>query len=488
MELTKRDEHPLLKSVETQIEAWRTEQVRSIQLRPEFAAYALVLAACAQIGSHSEKGTAYQTLQISRKLLFSLQFALQCLDGLPSLFGRIDALLTRHLVDRDDLEKAVTVILELVKYVDVRDAYLSYYFRAFDLDEENSDNSSIKFIDPPEWPGRRDHAQREVSFDTDDSRIITVDRADYSYNILSEYPAGLDLGGISGEQFLELWKHLKSMDPLGPAPILQRRKLMEFLTEANTAISTDVVTRFIEIITLSSDDSRLSLFHCPVIPLTTADLCIVPPAVFLARLDATVRRLAIAKGPGVDAVSENLTQQFYHRLSEHYCDGVQFRYTRPHPGGDIDLVVFESDNNWLTLVEVKAFINPDTVPEVLSANRHLVTAIEQIQAIKEWYESATHSDRRNVLDLSELSEDVRVEYAILGNGFVGSDFVDFPRECLVSDMRFLLRPQFQRSSFRGALNEFRNELNRHLKNPIIQDEVQEIELAGVKIQFPAGSL
>ena len=66
MELTKRDEHPLLKSVETQIEAWRTEQVRSIQLRPEFAAYALVLAACAQIGSHSEKGTAYQFNLVSR--------------------------------------------------------------------------------------------------------------------------------------------------------------------------------------------------------------------------------------------------------------------------------------------------------------------------------------------------------------------------------------------------------------------------------------
>jgi len=475
MDLTQRPRHPLLENIDKRIEAWRSDLISSIRLPPEFAAYALIMAACSLIENHPVRSQS-ETLEIPRALLFSLQFSLESLmkNKIRATFARINSDLVLERIDSDHIKISINVIREMVNYYYARDAFLGFYYRVFDLSEEHSNESNLVFIDPPEWPGNRDHAQRQISIETDRRT-----------NRLSEYPTNLDLRGISSDDFLKLWFKLSDLEDSSPCPIIfTNTGLTEYLSNLALDVSYEKIVRFTQLVSFSPED-HLSLFHCPIVQLTTADWVIVHPALKRARLDTIVKRLAIFRGLGLNSVSNYLSRVMYERIRTHYGGAVIFGFEKRFPGGgDIDIVAYEPNRNCLTLAEVKCFINPDSVVEVMRANRDIVTAVDQIGNTKQWYENASLSERRTILSLPNLSESCKVNYAILGNGFVGSDFVEFPRHCLVADLRYLLRPCFAGRSFKSALESYTRELERQIIRVSSTMDSREIVLAGVRINLP----
>jgi hypothetical protein len=131
------------------------------------------------------------------------------------------------------------------------------------------------------------------------------------------------------------------------------------------------------------------------------------------------------------------------------------------------------------------FIYPDSVPEVFDANQDIENAISQINRSRDWFNAAGHEKHKAVLDLPHLKEDVKVLFAVLANGFVGSDFLNHPPDVLSGDIRYLLRPEFRGASFQASLRSFVDRL-AYLKSKVKRTVRNEtIRTGEVEITFPA---
>jgi hypothetical protein len=494
MLIDKRPPHQLLKVSENLIDEWARNLVSELSLCPEIASYLLVLNACALINYQSQAteqmGSPHLIEHVVRKNLFGLEWGIRTIGGLPSSRQFNEESVINSL-DSAVGERIQRVHEGMMYYAEARDIFLSYYYGAYDL--QSTDPCHLVFVDNPTWPVDSDFAQTFLSIETQHART-PPGQYPPTADATAEFPPHLDMGGIFSPTFLNLWEALTQLlvafiGNVG-APVIPCSELITRLCQGTNASPINV-QRFVKLITFQPSQHRqLMLFHCPVIPLTQSVVQIVPWAVFGANITTTAMRLAAVRGPGLGSVSNNLEAFFLGCLQQHFAAGgnvIRFRreYSSAQDRGDIDFIVYEPSSNILTLVQAKMFINPDTVPEVFDANQDLEEAISQLDRVRSWFEAAQHSQRKAILDLPQLREDTRVFFAVLANGFVGSDFLVYPPDILFCDIRYLLRPEFQGASFYEALHSFTNRLV-DLKSSVRRTVNVETRRVGeVEITFPA---
>ena len=93
-------------------------------------------------------------------------------------------------------------------------------------------------------------------------------------------------------------------------------------------------------------------------------------------------RLAIHRGAGYDSINKQIEEYYFCLIKQHYeheavLVETNVPYTFEGIGRDIDVMVCERGSKRLLIGMLRAFINPDTVEQVVRANEQLPYGIEQ---------------------------------------------------------------------------------------------------------------
>lgn len=134
---------------------------------------------------------------------------------------------------------------------------------------------------------------------------------------------------------------------------------------------------------------------------------------------------------------------------------------------------------------LKAFIEPDTVEEVVRANEQLAYAIEQAANARRWLKTLSPNQLSQRVKLPSGVAIEKVDYVIFGNGFAGSDYLPFDPEIPVVDMRFVLSPKFGGGSIFDAIAEYTSEVAKITNISGGTQQTVSIRLGGVTFEFPA---
>jgi hypothetical protein len=134
------------------------------------------------------------------------------------------------------------------------------------------------------------------------------------------------------------------------------------------------------------------------------------------------------------------------------------------------------------------FISPDSVEEVIRTNEHLSDGIEQAIHARTWLQSISIEQRSSLLRLPPRLPIETIECVVIGNGFVGSDYLALDPSIPIVDVRYLLRPTYSCGSIFKAIGNY-NELIKEMSKPR-NDRFQttSMTLGGVKFEFPAVTL
>lgn len=228
------------------------------------------------------------------------------------------------------------------------------------------------------------------------------------------------------------------------------------------------------------------LMHCPLVPLTSTSMALLPSGFILGNPAVVIPRLAALRGSGLEAHSDAIEQHLLQRLAKQFMgEGVTVTTRTPYADaqdhGDIDLAIYESESRRVVLAQMKTFISPDTVDEVMRANSQLAQGLEQIQRVRAW--CARHPDDwlRRVFKIDGVVTR-RVQLAVLGNGFAGSDFLSVPDDVDLVDAHFLLRPGYQGASSIDAIDQFRERLRREVERAITRAEYTTLEIDDVRLE------
>jgi len=160
----------------------------------------------------------------------------------------------------------------------------------------------------------------------------------------------------------------------------------------------------------------------------------------------------------------NMVEDFFlEKLKKHYETDVhvvhtQVSYECADDKGDIDLVFYHAAENRLLLAMLKGFVQPDTVEEVVRANESLNEGIEQVTRLQKWLRDQNAESLAKALRMPPFPFPPEVRFAVIGNGFVGSDYLVIPDQVLVADVNFLLLKRFAGRSLIQALNEYEQRL------------------------------
>jgi hypothetical protein len=152
----RRDFPPILRDADVAIDQWRTEVLRGLPDRYEYAAYLLTAVTVRDLGEAGRhmmpaRASAYEIL--TRPYLSGLQFALAGPRGDlrpdPLVADVVSAALTAR-----DWASAQDAIREMLKYQLARDALVTYGRSGYEI--EHGGDGTVRFVDPRDWPGRRD--------------------------------------------------------------------------------------------------------------------------------------------------------------------------------------------------------------------------------------------------------------------------------------------------------------------------------------------
>ena len=239
---------------------------------------------------------------------------------------------------------------------------------------------------------------------------------------------------------------------------------------------------------LDRSDLRLGLFHCPVVPLTAKSVAVCLPGLVFGNPTVAIPRLAVLRGPGLDAFSNRVEAHVLGRLKGQFeREGVTIRTNLDYSNsekGEIDLVVYERATRKLLVAQVKAFISPDTVEEVIRANIALDKGIAQTAAAKRWIGTVA---AEQVLRRLRIDEDAvpRIEYAVIGNGFAGSDYLDIPNDVSVVNGHYLLLARFRGGSIFEVIEQYQERLSQELRRLPGDVTYETLTVGPVRIEVPA---
>ena len=410
---------------------------------------------------------------IARDLLFGLQFAIAGIRGeLPK--GRfVEDLVDSHITERHG-ELAVSIIHSMRDYSLLRDCFISYMWSGFE--QEIVKDNVLRFVDPPDWPGIRDRSQQVISQEVKQQQILEYRDAlmvplNSMLKQIVDIPPGLRFNGLKVEDFVNAWNTcfttFSSRWHNAQSLVMEKNDVVLSIT-GSTGMSRRDAEQFVSLITFDRQYHALSLFHCPLIPLSDSSLFVFTPGFLFANPLTCIPRLAVHRGSGISAYSNILEAHLLDRLKNHFSrQGVSIRtrvsYSSRNDKGDIDLVVYDSSNDSLLIGMVKAFIHPDTVEEVTRANEALYKGIGQIQRVKDWLKGFQAESWGNRLQIPVLKSPRNTTFAVIGNGFAGSDYLPIPEDVTMVDAKYLLLRKFAGKSVFSAINDYTQRLLQESK-------------------------
>jgi len=486
---------PLLRA-EAAVEEWRAGLIRELPARGDIATYHLL----ATVGT----GVAYLTQQLmpdraselemfARDLLFGAQFALERIA--PSA---ADESFTQHRIQgaitEADARRTVNTLEAMTEYSRARDLVISYGWSGYELVGLQGD--VLRFVDQPDWPGRRDYAEQIIGVETKTefalSMLPTIAApVDAILEAAVDLPRDLPLGGVTAEQVIRgrfrLSGALATQAMQGETPIFDRPDLVAFVRDVADLTAAEAA-RLVELLMFDRSDLRLSLFHCPVVPLTAKSVAISLPGLIFGNPTVAIPRLAVLRGPGLDAFSNRVEAYVLARLKSQFeREGVTVKtnihYSIGDERGEIDLVVYDRLAGRVLIGQVKAFIPPDTVEEVIRANIALDKGLGQVAAAKRWIATLPAGQ---VLRRLNIEHDAvpTVEYVVIGNGFAGSDYLEIPDDVPVVNGAYLLLKRFRGGSIFDAIARYRERLAEELRR--LGDAVTygTIEVGSVRMELP----
>lgn len=496
----KRDFPPVLLKASEKIEQWRAALVRSLHERTDVAIYTLAAKvyydfAIQFMGYRTQLSSQFE--HYVRSVLFGLQFALSALNK-PLNKGTFLSSLIDNTLTYAEAQKVERIISYMSDYSHVRDALLTYSWGGYEI--ESSEENTIRFIDSPDWPGRRDHAQRmlgqEAKMQKAENLVSRMIMAPPQFNLdrFIEIPQSLPLGRLNAKQFFEAWlasgQYFLQRCLNGQGPVMERSTFTKSV-QSNTSLNPIESERFVSLIQFDPDGpSCLSLFHCPLVPVTTSSVAVVLQGFIFGNPNTCIQRLAVHRGQGLDHFANENSRYFLEKLKAHYdSNDVTIRtnrhYTGSNTSGDIDLIVYDKKTKHLLIAEVKGFVLPDSTEEVIRANEKLQEGIEQIVRIKEWLKDLGRGNWGSRLGLSSLPSEVDVEFTVIANGFAGSDYLCIPDGISVVDAEYVLIPKFKQKSIFDAISEYQKRLSEEIVKADRERRFTLIELAGITFQLPS---
>jgi hypothetical protein len=433
----------------------------------------------------------------ARSWLFGLQIALQSLAGdlppgeFPTTFP-FSAF--RSSYDRN----AIAVLKMANDYALVRDAYLTFKWGGYEVECPAPD--VFRFRDVPNWNGMRDDAVRRIASGLEQEKVnlaTPVLRVDGLPALDSKYegPSSLTFPNVPVAQFVRGWSALEQeflRDLLKAAPTPKSFQELVSILRQRAHFARETAESFIRLVSFDRKASAaLSIFHCPLVPVTGSSYVVMAGAMLMSHVTTCINRLAVHRGQGYDSTSKEIETYYLGLLSDQYSTSdtlvrTNVPYT-DHKGvpRDIDLLVYDRLARRVLIAMLKAFIHPDTVEEVVRANEQLAYGIEQAASAREWLTTLSPAKIPELLGLPPgLSVDV-IAYAVLGNGFAGSDYLQLEPNIPVVDIQYILRPAFKGQSIFAAIKEYDDKLAVMTAPSATRAELASITLGDVTFEFPA---
>lgn len=498
----KRDLPPVMLDAEKRIEQWRSSLLASVHPRRDVAIYLLIRATC-----YTMPYKTYQLMpndvskleQLVRDKLFGLQFALSGLSGdLPE--GKFMEDQVINLISEEHLIRAREAVNYMSIYAHMRDAFLTYTWGGYEV--ANPNENVLRFVDPPGWMGKRDRAQQVISQEIkeDTARFLMSSPSLSVQQALEksvEVPESLSLGDLTAAQFVDAWAALVREFAQhwlkGCSPVVEQ-KYITIVLQREANFSASEAERFVSLVTFDRKGSHaLTLFHCPLVILTTHSLIAVPPGFIFGNPNVCIPKLAVHRGPGIDAFAKEVEARLLDKLRDHFhAKGVTINtcilYSWQSGSGDIDLVIYEAVSNRLLIGQVKAFVSPDTVEEVVRANQALEEGLQQVGRVRRWLDSLNMNSWVAALRVPLLSRPPKVHFAVIGNGFAGSDYLPIPQDVAVVDAHYLLLSRFAGASIFDTIDKYQKRLLDESEKAIGEADFNSCEVAGVTIEIPSWSI
>jgi hypothetical protein len=407
---------------------------------------------------------------------------------------------TQHLIDgaiaEADFRLAARVIDEMSRYANVRDVFLTYGWRGYEL--EVSGDGTLRFVNPPDWPGLRDYAEQILAQEIEAERAVALLPRVAALPLAAleaavDGPRDLPMGDLTAAQFVRAFFGLSSSVAgkvwTGEPHIVDRTSLATHLQRL-ADLSQREAERFIELITFDPDDSRLTLFHCPVVQLTTKSAALCLAGLIFGNPSATIPRLTVLRGPGLGAFSKRVEADLLERIKKQFGSAkvtiqTNVSYTHGDDRGDLDVVAYEQRTNDLLIAQVKAFITPDTVEEIIRANERLEEGLGQIARARNWISGFGPKDFGERLRIPIVGAPRRIQYAVVGNGFAGSDYLPIGPDVPVVDARFLLLSRFRGGSVVETIQAYEGRLGTTMREVGHLEDYRELVLGPVRVEVPA---
>jgi hypothetical protein len=495
----KRDLPDIVKRFETEIEEWRINVLRELPVRPEVAAYHLIATTLDQLSTNFQQLMPHAAAELElivRDRLFGLQIALAGIRDSDSAEA-----FTTHLIHGSitgpDARLATRVIDHMSLYAIARDAVLTFGWGGYVV--ESPSEELLRFLNPPDWPGTRDYAEQMISQEIDNevalslSPMIGTEEAilEHALERTIDLPMDLPLGGLSAKQFITAHVGLSTLMASrwlqGEVPITEHMALTD-LVKNKSNLELEESERFLDLIKFDRTDLRLSLFHCPLVPLTQSSAAVIVPGLVFGRPSAVIPRLAVLRGPGLDSYSESVEDHLLEKLRAQFKKQdvtikTKFPYSFSGEQGDLDLVIHEGTNNRVLIAEVKAFIRPDTVEEVIRANQKLEEGLNQIKRAKKWLTTLNPSKIGEALQIPGIASTAKIHFDVIGNGFAGSDYLPIPDGVKVVNAHYLLLPRFKGGWILDAIDAFQGRLETAMGGVNAQDRLA-LQFGKLRLELP----
>jgi hypothetical protein len=345
----------------------------------------------------------------------------------------------------------------------------------------------------------RDDADRRISQQIEEEKVIAempavISTGWPSYDAQYNGPETLTFPEITVAQFVRGWSTLKQQfhrDLLNSEPSVVSLDQLVAIIRQQAHFARETAEAFIRLISFDRNETAaLTLFHCPLVPITGSSYMVMFSAMLMSRVTTCINRLAIHRGVGYNSISKQIEEYYLSLIKQHYGrDAVLVETNVPYTfegiGRDVDVVVYERGSKRLLIGMLKAFINPDTVEEVVRANEQLAYGIEQAAEARKWLTTIPPDRRSGLLRLPPGLPCPTIECAVFGNGFAGSDYLPLDPTIPVVDVQYLLRPKFRGGSIFEAISQHDAQITAMTLPAANRAQMTSLTLGEVTFEFPA---
>jgi len=464
---------PEMVEADKQIENWRSSLLESIHPRVDIAIYLLVSVISRRIRDEFVRlmpNNSGELEHLVRTQLSGLQFAISGLKGeLPK--GKFVEDIIKSSLTTQHERRAENTVDQMYNYSLVRDCFLTYIWGGYEV--ESPAENTLRFVNSPDWPGIRDRAQQIIAQQIKQEQILAsrskliLPFKEMLEKIIEVLPA-LSIDGLTAEQFVTAWSSCLTVFGqrwYGNHSLVVEKDNIISTIQANTGLSPSEVERFIALVTFDRNQSHaLSLFHCPLIPVSTSSLLVFTPGFIFGNPSTCIPRLAVHRGAGLGAYSNAIEGCLLNRLVDHFNTNdvvvrTRIPYSTRSDKGDIDLLVYEIPRNRILIAMAKGFIHPDTVEEVIRANDALENGLNQVERARVWLNGTSRDLWAKVLNIPVLNSSANTELAVVGNGFAGSDYLQVPKDVNLVDAKFLMMSKLAGQSIFSAIAEYQRRIS-----------------------------